>query len=85
MEQGQRAGSARQFAAEYNTDRRLIGAEIRAGRLPASRLGLKKFLILRADFERWLASKRVRPDCHGPAEAAARRLAKESARAGPEK
>lgn len=87
MGMGQRAGSARAFAIEYNVDRRLICDEIRAGRLPASRIGLRKFLILRDDFERWFRSKRVRPSsfCHGSEEAVSRRLAREAARAGPQK
>ena len=62
-------------------DRRTVSAAIRAGELPAARLGSRRMLILATDIETWLRSKAVRPNAHAES-VVARVLAREARRAG---
>jgi excisionase family DNA binding protein len=51
--------SVREAAREYGLDRRLIADAIRAGSLPAARLGRRKLTILRADLEDFIRGHAV--------------------------
>jgi excisionase family DNA binding protein len=57
----QEAFSAREIERRYRIDRGTISAAIHSGDLRAHRLGLRRFLILRADLERWLSGFVVEP------------------------
>lgn len=53
--------TARAIQREYGIRRERIGEAVNAGELPAARLGARRFLILRDDFEAWLRRHAVRP------------------------
>lgn len=55
----QLALSCRGIQRQYGIDRRRIASAIASGDLPASRLGVRRLLILRADFEAWLRGHAV--------------------------
>ena len=62
------AFSAREVERRYGIDRGTISAAIQAGELRAHRLGRRRFLVLRADLERWLESFVVKPSLLEPRE-----------------
>lgn len=66
------ASSVRGIQRRYGVAREIIAREIKAGRLPASRIGERRYLVLHRDFERWLSARAVRPAAH--AEAVAQRV-----------
>jgi excisionase family DNA binding protein len=53
--------SAREIERRYRIDRGKISVAIQRGELRAHRLGRRRFLILRADLERWLSGFVVKP------------------------
>jgi excisionase family DNA binding protein len=62
-------------------DRRTVSAAIRAGELPAARLGSRRLLILATDIETWLRRHAIQPTAR--AELLVERvLAREARRAG---
>jgi excisionase family DNA binding protein len=52
----ERALSIRAIGREYGVSRDRVGEAIRSGELPAAPLGVRRFAILRSDFEAWLQS-----------------------------
>lgn len=56
--------SARAVARELGVAPDLILREVRAGRLPAHRIGVRRLLIRWRDVEGWLEAHRVRPTAH---------------------
>jgi len=53
--------SARGVEREYQIGRDRVIAAVRAGELPAARLGARRILILRTDLERWIRAHTIRP------------------------
>ena len=53
--------SLRQLERRYGIARDRWSAAIRAGELPAARIGLRRFTVLERDAEGWLARYRVHP------------------------
>jgi len=58
------AFSLRALCRAYGIDASVPSRAIRAGELPAARLGKRRFLILRADWEKFVRRKAVQPDSH---------------------
>ena len=56
--------TARQSAVVYSLSKTTIRDAIRAGELPAFRIGKRRLLILRQDLEQWLRKHQVRPSAH---------------------
>ena len=75
------AYTLRGAARAYGLARDTLAAAIRAGDLPASRLGSRRLVILRRDLDAWLVAHRV-PVGDTAEHVVARILAREARRAG---
>jgi hypothetical protein len=72
------ASSVRGLQRRYGIDREIIAEEIRAGRLNASQISRRRYLVLHSDFENWLARHPVR--ANADAEHVEQLLAREESR-----
>jgi len=57
-------GSLRGWERASGISRHLLAAEIEAGRLRASQLGVRRIFITREAFADWLRSREIRPTAH---------------------
>jgi hypothetical protein len=56
--------SVRGIEREYGVSRTRVMEAIRAGEVAASRLGSRRYSVLRTDFEAWLRRQAIRPTSH---------------------
>ena len=64
---GRYALSARGVERDYGIDRTAVAEAIRSGDLRASRLGARRFTLLRTDVEQWLRRYAVTPTARAQA------------------
>lgn len=64
------AFTARSAAAAYRVSRHRIAAAIKAGELPAQKLGRRTTLICRADLDAWIRQHAIRITSHAEQRAA---------------
>ncbi|GAF77548.1 unnamed protein product [marine sediment metagenome] len=62
MGEEREAFSLRSLARRYHVDRAIISELVRSGQLPAARIGKRRLLVLRRDWEALLRRKAIRPD-----------------------
>lgn len=53
--------SIRSLSARTGISREVLRREIAEGRLRAAQLGPRRYMVLRQDFEQWIASRVIRP------------------------